>query len=275
MLSKNTITRIVVSLAAIPLIVLTCYAGGIYFLALMLLIAFLSFHEFAGITGKKNFFVNVVPGFFAVGAIILNFYFKFSGFAELALAILLIILTGELFRNRQSAIANLGSTFLGVFYIGMAIGSAVAVREFFPQDGPFYNQGGYIIISMLATIWICDSAAFFIGSAYGKHKLFPRVSPKKSWEGAVSGFIFSIISMAAFKEILLEQLSWTDAVVIGVIVGILGQAGDLVESLLKRDGGVKDSSVLIPGHGGFFDRFDSFLFTAPAVYLYLYITRLL
>ena len=122
----------------------------------------------------------------------------------------------------------------------------------------------------MASIWICDSAACFLGTAFGKHKLFPRVSPNKSWEGAVAGFIFAIVAMIAAKAVVLDELNLTDAVVIGFIIGTIGQIGDLVESLIKRDAGVKDSSQLIPGHGGIFDRFDSLLFTSPAVYIYLY-----
>ena len=133
-----------------------------------------------------------------------------------------------------------------------------------------YTEAGYLIISIFASIWVCDSAAYFIGSALGKHKLFPRVSPKKSWEGAIAGFIFAVVTLIAARELLLDILSLTDAVIIGILIGIFGQLGDLVESLLKRDAGVKDSSSIIPGHGGIFDRFDSILFTVPIVYLYFY-----
>ena len=132
-----------------------------------------------------------------------------------------------------------------------------------------YTQGGLLIISIFASIWICDSAAFFGGTALGKHKLFPRVSPNKSWEGAIFGLLFAVIAMVISKAIILDFLSWFDVITIGSIVGIIGQIGDLIESLFKRDAGVKDSSGLIPGHGGIFDRFDSLLYAAPAVLLYI------
>jgi phosphatidate cytidylyltransferase len=108
-----------------------------------------------------------------------------------------------------------------------------------------------------------------VGSAMGKHKLFPRVSPQKSWEGAAAGLVFAILSALAAKYLVLEFLPAASAIVIGAIVGTIGQLGDLTESLMKRDAGVKDSSTLIPGHGGAFDRFDSVLLVAPCVYLYL------
>jgi phosphatidate cytidylyltransferase len=148
----------------------------------------------------------------------------------------------------------------------------VLIREIFSQSELLYSEGGYLIISIMIAIWVCDSAAFFIGSAFGKHKLFPRVSPNKSWEGAVAGFVFAIVSMIAAKAIFLDILTLTDSIIIGTIVGTVGQIGDLVESLVKRDAGVKDSSAIIPGHGGIFDRFDSLLFTAPVVYIYLHFT---
>ena len=97
----------------------------------------------------------------------------------------------------------------------------------------------------------------------------PRISPNKSWEGAIAGFIFSVITMIAAKALFLEFLEWRDTIAVGIIVGIAGQFGDLIESMIKRDSRVKDSSSIIPGHGGILDRFDSLLFTAPAVYLYL------
>ena len=184
--------------------------------------------------------------------------------------IVFAVLLVELFRNSGSAILNIGSSLLGILYLGLFASTLVFIREYYSGNAYEYSEGGYLIISIMASIWICDSAAFFLGSAFGKNKLFPRVSPNKSWEGAIAGFLFAITAMIAAKAIVLDQLSLTDAVIIGFIVGTIGQMGDLVESLIKRDAGVKDSSQLIPGHGGIFDRFDSLLFTAPAVYAYLY-----
>ena len=130
-------------------------------------------------------------------------------------------------------------------------------------------RGGFLVISILATIWICDSAAYFAGISFGKHKLFPRVSPKKSWEGAIFGFIFAILTMILAHFLVLDFLSFNEAIILGIIIGIVGQIGDLIESLIKRDAQVKDSSSLIPGHGGVLDRFDSLLYSAPVILLYL------
>ncbi len=125
------------------------------------------------------------------------------------------------------------------------------------------------IISILVTIWVCDSAAYFVGKSIGKHKMSKLVSPNKTWEGAIAGFMFAVAIAVASKYLVLPNLSIKMALGTGVIVGTIGQAGDFVESLFKRDAGVKDSSHLIPGHGGVFDRFDSLLFSAPFIYLML------
>ncbi|MCB9207440.1 MAG: phosphatidate cytidylyltransferase [Ignavibacteriales bacterium] len=266
----NTSIRIIVSAIAIPLIVAACIIGGISFLIFVIGIALISFWEFSELVKNKNANSNFIFGALTILTIILNAYFNFIDFFALVILASVLILLYELFRNSGSAILNIGSTFLGIFYLGLFSSTILLLREFYADQEMLYSEGGYLIISILVAIWICDSAAFFLGSAFGKHKLFPRVSPNKSWEGAIAGFIFAILAMIAAKALVLDSLSLFDSVVIGIIVGTIGQIGDLVESLIKRDAGVKDSSSLIPGHGGIFDRFDSLFLTAPTVYLYLY-----
>jgi phosphatidate cytidylyltransferase len=203
-----------------------------------------------------------------------------------------VVILIELFRNNGSAILNISSTLFGVFYISLFLGMFIATRELFEWEhfnsfflthsfseilngntnGFLPNSkiwGGFFIFSIFVTVWICDSAAYFAGRAIGKHKLFVRVSPNKTWEGAIFGFVFSIITMIAAKYLLLQFLPLHHAIVIGIIIGTVGQVGDLCQSLLKRDSGIKDSSALIPGHGGFFDRFDSIIFISPLLYLYV------
>jgi len=262
--------RVIVSVIGIPIILALCLIGGIPFLIFVLAIGIYSFFEFSQILLKKNISVNIFIGGLFVAAIIINFYANFIEFEILSVFIILTLLLFELFNNKQSAVYNLGGTLLGVFYIGYFSSFLILIRQYFNTTEIFYNTGGYLIISLFATIWICDSAAFFLGTAFGKHKLFPRVSPKKSWEGAIAGFVFAILTMIAAKAIILDSLSWVNVIWIGILIGIFGQFGDLVESLIKRDVGVKDSSSIIPGHGGVFDRFDSLLFAAPVVYLYLH-----
>ena len=236
----------------------------------ILAIASISFYEFVKMTENKGTKPNIYFGLPAVLFMIVNVYYRAVDYEIVILLIVSITLVIELFRNKDSAINNTGSTLIGIFYIGLFSSSIIGIRELYSFSYALYPHGGFIIISILVSIWLCDSAAFFLGTAFGKHKLFPRVSPSKSWEGAVAGFVFSILGMAAGKALVIDFLNWDDVIIIGIIIGLFGQIGDLVESLFKRDCGVKDSSSLIPGHGGIFDRFDSFIFSAPLVYLYLY-----
>ncbi|RCK75900.1 MAG: Phosphatidate cytidylyltransferase [Ignavibacteriae bacterium] len=219
-------------------------------------------------------------------------YLPFPSQAQLLLIVfilsILLILIIELFRNNGSAILNISSTLFGIFYIALFMGTLVGIRELFipnsfPLDRysnifePFtngniekiYMWGGYTVISIFCIIWICDTMAYFGGMLFGKHKLFERVSPKKTWEGAIAGFIFAIVASILAKYVLLEYLTLIEALIFGLVIGTIGQIGDLVESLIKRDAGVKDSASIIPGHGGFLDRFDSLLFVSPVLYLYL------
>lgn len=217
----------------------------------------------------------------------------FPSLHQLLMIIALLTVVGvtviELFRNRPSPIMNIATTLFGVVYVSFFFGTLVGLRElfnpfdipvprYFPEAASFADPsvavaldrwGGLTIVCLFASIWLCDSAAYAVGIPLGKHKLFPRVSPKKSWEGAIAGLLAGVAGMLAARSWFLPYLTLTDAIVLGFIVGGLGQIGDLVESLLKRDASVKDSSNLIPGHGGVLDRFDSLLFVSPLVYLYI------
>lgn len=208
-------------------------------------------------------------------------------FMVLVLVVLTVCLV-ELFRDTGSPLMNIGTTLLGVVYIPLFLGTLIGLRElflpfgfpileYFPSETGFnpqlirsvYEMGGYTVMALFACIWICDTAAYFVGRGLGKHKLFPRVSPNKTWEGAIAGFLAAIGAAVAAKFLVLEYLSLPQACIFGGIVGVFGQLGDLIESLLKRDADVKDSSSIIPGHGGIFDRFDSVIFVSPIVYLYV------
>ena len=267
---RNSITRVIVAVLAVPLILAVCYFGKYYFLAFALGIALLSFYEFSLMAKTKGMNLNLWAGILGIIFIVLNQYFHFpvNNYHFLILYAVIICLV-ELFRNNGSAIQNLSGTLFGVIYMGLFAASLVGLREFYTPFGEQYFKGGFLIISVFVSIWICDSAAYYGGTALGKHRLFLRVSPKKSWEGALFGFVFAVLTMIAAKFILLDFLDWNTIIVLGVIVGIIGQLGDLVESLFKRDAQVKDSSNIIPGHGGIFDRFDSILLTSPVIFLYL------
>jgi phosphatidate cytidylyltransferase len=266
---NNTSIRIIVSVLAIPLILAACYFGRIYFFFFTLAVALISFYEFYQLVKNKGANVNFYLGVFAILFLMFNGYLHlFDAYSFLLIVVVATALI-ELFRNNGSAIINIGTTLLGIFYVGLFSVSLLDIREFYPYVDDLYLRGGFLVISILGTIWICDSAAYFAGLSFGKHKLFPRVSPKKSWEGAIFGFVFAILAMILAHFLVLDCLPFNEVIILGIIIGIVGQIGDLVESLLKRDAQVKDSSSLIPGHGGVLDRFDSLLFSAPVILLYL------
>ena len=266
---SNNATRIIVSVFAIPVILAASYFGGIYFFIFTLIISLAAYYEFILLVRNKRANANLWFGLLAIILLLVNQFKVFIDLFSVILFIVFILALIELFRNKGSAILNIGATLFGIFYMGLFAAALFSIREFYPRIGDIYLRGGYLVITIFASIWICDSAAYYGGTALGKHKLFTRVSPNKSWEGAVFGFVFAVITMVLAKIIVLDFLSWSTVIALGIIIGIFGQIGDLIESLIKRDADVKDSSGIIPGHGGIFDRFDSLLYTAPIIFLYL------
>ena len=168
-----------------------------------------------------------------------------------------------LFRVRTIDIAarEISFALLAFLYVPFLLMHLVLLRQ---------TQFGiqWLLVVMLI-VMTNDSAAYYTGSAFGKHRLYPLVSPKKSIEGAVGGLIGSLGGTLVAKFTFFPQLTFSDAVVTAIVVGMFGQAGDLFESLLKRSFGVKDSGTIIPGHGGVLDRLDSILFAAPITYYYV------
>jgi phosphatidate cytidylyltransferase len=308
---SNLSVRVLVAVAAIPLILLLAMAGGFYFFAFVAVVSTVGLHEFYRIAKTKGAEPNTGLGMSAglcFTAAFMHARLQYmlldvldgwgiavplpsmpQMFLILVLLFVGLILTSELFRNRGSAFANITATIVGVFYVSFFLGTLVGLRELFvPSDFPVYRYfdtvavspppdvadtidtwGGLTIIAVFASIWMCDSAAYFAGRAFGAHRLFPRVSPNKTWEGACAGLVFAVASFVGIQRFMLPYLEIEQGIVCGAIVGIFGQLGDLVESLLKRDAGLKDSSTLIPGHGGVLDRFDSLLFVSPLIYLYI------
>lgn len=171
----------------------------------------------------------------------------------------------------DAALGRLGSTLAGVFYVPFLMAHFVLLRGFDPSDpGP----GTDLVFYALAVVWAADGGAFIVGSAFGRTPLVPSLSPKKSVEGAVGGLIGAVlVSLIAPRVLELRMFSDTELVIAGLVLGLLGQLGDLVESALKRSAGVKDSGTLFPGHGGILDRADSLVLTAPLLYLYIALLR--
>lgn len=177
--------------------------------------------------------------------------FPFVAFLLLALALLFMITCQDL----SSTMANLGTTFLGLFYVGFLLGHISLTR--------YLADGRSWVLLLVSTVWMGDICAYLSGSFLGKHRLYPKISPKKTYEGLFGAMAGSALTALVFTRVCLPHVGSTPSLLLGIGIGGLGQLGDLTESMLKRSAQVKDSGSLIPGHGGMLDRLDSFLFSAP------------
>jgi phosphatidate cytidylyltransferase len=191
------------------------------------------------------------------------FYLHLPHYWLLVLVPLVIgVFVSELYVKSKTTLLDIASTLLVPLY--------VAVPFAFLHFLAFHNgeYGWRLILGFFLMAWINDSGAYVTGSLFGRHKLFPRISPAKSWEGAVGGFVFTLLMAWANFELwgVLDLSNW---LVMGALVSVMGTYGDLVESMLKRSVNVKDSGRLLPGHGGVLDRFDAIFFSAPVVSGYL------
>lgn len=271
--------RILVALIGIPIALFIIYTGEIVFYAAVILISAWALYEFYGIADVKGVntskqFGLMLGTFFQILALnlITSSNPKINAVLIAAmLLILLIIMADILFTKKPYPILSFSSTISGIVYIPIMLTGLLGIREFNsmnPYFFPEYSDAGIFTIAVFASVWICDSAAYFVGRAFGKNKLYERISPKKTIEGAVGGLIASIIFFFVFNYFV-EYIPLIHGAIIGLLIGIFGQMGDLFESMLKRDAGIKDSSNLLPGHGGMLDRFDSMIFVAPIVFIYL------
>lgn len=151
--------------------------------------------------------------------------------------------------------------FFTVIYLSIFISYIPMIRNL--------EKGVYLFFLHIGLVWAGDTGAFFIGRKYGKNKLYPLISPGKTIEGSLAGILFSLFVSLTFKFVFLKDLDIVDAINIGVLIGVVSQLGDLFESFIKRSANSKDSGIFLPGHGGFFDRFDGVIFSAPFFYYYI------
>jgi phosphatidate cytidylyltransferase len=165
------------------------------------------------------------------------------------------------------ALGEIGATLFAATFIGIFFGYLLAIRLL--TDGPMGDENGSDLVFLLFFIvWAGDTAAYFVGRFLGRRPLAPQVSPKKTVEGAIGGVLGSILAAFIARAWFMHRLRPIDGLVLGIVLGTVGMVGDLVESMLKRGAGVKDSARLVPGHGGLLDRVDSLLYAAPVLYYY-------
>jgi len=176
-----------------------------------------------------------------------------------------VLFIAELWRGKKNPFSNIALSLLGIIYIALPFG--LIMYFFNPQiiSGPMHYG---VVLGFLLILWLNDTGAYFVGSLIGKHKLFERISPGKTWEGSAGGALFAVLTAwgLSFVFTQLDALHW---IILSLIIAVTGTLGDLVESMLKRSLGIKDSGNILPGHGGLLDRFDAVLLSAPFVFVYL------
>jgi phosphatidate cytidylyltransferase len=185
----------------------------------------------------------------------------------------IIIMIAELYRKQDKPFDSLAQTFFGIIYIAVPFSlfpfsafSRTGLVSILAHENIVFSPG--IVIGFLLLLWANDTGAYITGISIGRHRLMERISPKKSWEGFFGGLIISVLAAWLFSGWLgvTDTKGW---IVISLIISIAGTFGDLIESMLKRSTGVKDSGTIMPGHGGFLDRFDSAIISFPLVYLFI------
>ena len=182
---------------------------------------------------------------------------------------LLYVVCRSTFLPHQAMLPSLGNSVIGQLYIAVPLALTIRLTLVVDPFSSMTQYNGLLLLAIFIFIWVNDTGAYLVGSRWGKRRLAPNISPKKSVEGSIGGLLLVLLSAVVLRLLLFPELSWLRILLIAAVVSIFGTIGDLFESSLKRRAGVKDSGKLIPGHGGILDRIDSFLLAVPAVYLLL------
>ncbi|MDO8684239.1 MAG: phosphatidate cytidylyltransferase [Armatimonadota bacterium] len=275
--------RIISALIGIPFAIILVYArGGAPFALIIAIIAMIGLWEFYGGSekqGAKSLWWLGLP--FSVSFIVAA-WFKpaLLDFSIVMLGLFLAMLIWELFRHDRAPIRNIGATLLGAVYVGGLFGYLVLLRQMPGKVDINYSsswfdlqsRGAWLAMFAMLTTWACDTGAYFVGSTIGKHKLAPTLSPGKTIEGAVGAIVCSTLMALLIGGVLGFHI-WS-RILLGVVIGAFSILGDLCESAMKREIGIKDFGAIMPGHGGVLDRCDSLLFSAPALFYIIYFLKL-
>jgi phosphatidate cytidylyltransferase len=255
---KNLLYRTVTGALGIVLLLCAFYYGGLFFSLLITAISFLAYAEYVQITRKMGKHIPYILGGLAGVAFMLNKSLGLDLGWGLFLVPLFVLMCFEMIiRYPEMKFDDLTMGFFGVFYIFLLFSFFFDIRQL--------EHGFFWTLFVMVMIWVGDSAAYFVGVRFGKHRLAASLSPKKSVEGAIGALSFTIL-IGLLAGYFVPFINIWDGIVLGAIVSIAGIFGDLFESALKRTAGVKDSGKLLPGHGGILDRFDSTLFVIPLAY---------
>lgn len=249
-------------------------AGLFYIVSMAGLYEFFILMEKVGFKPKKS--IAMVVGTVIYGLIAMYSFGEFNFAYLLFIFPLLVLLVAlELFRKSESPVTNFAFSVMGILYVVIPL----SILNFFAYDATYYsemkintnNYSSLLLVGFFVIQWANDTGAYVVGSMIGKHKLFERISPNKTWEGFYGGAVLAVITGVIFGMFDGSTIHW---IIVALIIVIFGTLGDLTESQIKRSCGVKDSGNILPGHGGILDRFDGVLFSAPFVLAYLQLVYL-
>ena len=268
-MGSNAKKKMRTGIIIVPPVIFLIGLGPPVVLTLMVLLAtFFGLREFYNLTLPQSKWIERWVGM-VLGLILSMIITQGDTKIVFPFFVFLLLLLSVLFmgtsQNLSSAISNIGIVFFGIFYIGFLLSYVSLIRNMI--------DGKQWVLFLIATVWAGDISAFLSGSLFGKHKLYPKISPNKTYEGLAGAIVGSIIVALSFALLFVPQLEIGLCILLAIGLGVLGQLGDFTESMLKRSAHVKDSGSLIPGHGGMLDRLDSFLFSAPFLHyslLYLF-----
>lgn len=272
--NNNTIKRVITGLI-MGIIVFSCFAAGGWFLFLMVC-AFIvaGAMELIAILKHRGFFPHT--SIVILTCILFIIIFKTNNMELYPLALTLGVLTSflaVLFDGKQPYISNISSTIFSFIYSSLPV-FIISLREIeianYTLNISFltFRAGFYFLMMVFFAVLFTDVFAYFFGKKYGKRKLAPIVSPKKTVEGAIAGSVGALFAALVIGALM--NLEWYHSLILGILITAFAQLGDLCESLIKRDAGVKDSGTALAGHGGFLDRADSYIFSIPVAYFYIY-----
>lgn len=281
---NNFQTRTITGLTMVFILLAAIWFSGWVFACIFLVVTILGLREFYTlITGDQlqpQMYFGIATGIIMYLLFFAGIYFfpedPVSSRMRLTLFIIPFILTGfsfiiELYRKKSNPAGNVAVTLLGVLYVALPF----SLLLFFSYPGvESYAGMPVILVGYFGFTWIYDTAAYLFGRQFGKHKLFERISPKKTWEGTVAGALVTLI-IAVIPVACGIGMPWFDWFALAAMVVVFGTLGDLAESMFKRSLHVKDSGTLLPGHGGILDRFDTILISAPFVFLYFFSRNLI
>ncbi len=267
--NKNLIIRLAVGLSLLPGVLYLIYRGDWFSGALFAFAAAVCTWEYLNITLKQLSPVAWLAVAASAGMPLLVVGAPFAAHKFIFGTTMLVFFAAWGYYLLKGPLAEgplrAAHVLMGFTYGHIGVTSVASLRQM--------DSGAWWVVAALVITWANDTAAYFAGRLFGKHKLYPEVSPNKTWEGFAGGFVGSIGGMFILRTFFWSELSAVDCLVLGAAGAVLGPAGDLCESMLKRAYGVKDSGRIIPGHGGMLDRIDALIFNAPMVLMYAQFVR--